>query len=49
MPVADGEHAEAIKRAHTVVGSGEAQERGIIGETRTSRHACRALPSRTSW
>jgi class 3 adenylate cyclase len=30
-----------------LVGSGEAQERGIVGETPTSRHACKASPSRT--
>ena len=31
-----------------LIGSGEAQERGIVGETRTSRRACRASPSRTA-
>ena len=30
-----------------LIGSGEAQERGIMARPRTSRHACRALPSRT--
>jgi class 3 adenylate cyclase len=30
-----------------LVGSGEAQERGIVGETPTSRRACRGLPNRT--
>jgi hypothetical protein len=30
-----------------LVRSGEAQERGIVGETPTSRHAFRASPSRT--
>ena len=30
-----------------LVGSGEAQERGIVGETQTLQHACKASPSRT--
>ena len=30
-----------------LIGSGEAQERGLSARRRTSRHVCRALPSRT--
>jgi hypothetical protein len=30
-----------------LIGSGEAQERGIVGRRRTSRHVCKGLPSRT--
>jgi class 3 adenylate cyclase len=30
-----------------LIGSGEAQERGIVGETPTLRHACKESPSRT--
>jgi class 3 adenylate cyclase len=30
-----------------LIGSGEARERGIVGETPTSRHDCKGLPSRT--
>ena len=32
-----------------LIGRGEAQERGVVGETPTLRHACRRLPSRTPW
>jgi hypothetical protein len=32
-----------------LIGSGEAQERGLLGRRRTSRHVCRAWPSRTQW
>jgi hypothetical protein len=32
-----------------LIGSGEAQERGIVGETQTSRLDCKGSPSRTQW
>ena len=32
-----------------LIGSGAAQEQAVSGRRRTSRHVCKALPSRTRW